>query len=419
MSCSSKQAEKESNQTEIKAEPKDQISFIREKFKLITSNLESSKYVLKELITDGESDVTTYKRAMNGEDVVYAYVSNCDDHGCHQSSYYFWDNKLIFKFDQNSSWVSQSDKISEHRIYYLNEEEILCLQRTKTGSGGYKVVNKLLSKMPQDTLQCKNTFDRSTIKAVLEFTNDKLKVLEEIEDSITVEMNLIHAENDKFLIQVDRLIDNSIRYRSWNKPKEITEEPDLILTNGLIDKQGTGGGYYYIFENNDWQYVVKNVLMAETDEGMGVFLELLNKGEEKLNTKLTDLTILDLSHDQEKEEIGEVESHYICYTEDSTTDQYLWIRFYAGEAKQIKYKGNEIVLELVFDKESENLNPEGSYPVYAKYYKEISEGKVTGVYKLTHSGNYDYAEYVRGSDSKVFKFTIDFSANPYGLTPCF
>lgn len=64
----------------------------------------------------------------------------------------------------------------------------------------------------------------------------------------------------------------------------------------------------------------------------------------------------------------------------------------------------------MFDKHSENLNPDGSYPVFADYYYEFEDGKLNGVYNLTHPGNYDYAEYVRDKDSKTFNFTIAHSA---------
>lgn len=567
-SCSTNETTSESTQikTETKTEPIDQIEFIREKYALIESKMEANPSSIIELITKTETGSITYKRAMDGENIIYAYSSDCDDHGCSKSSYYFWDNKLIFKFDQSSSWVGQSDKITEKRTYYLDETEILCLERSKTGSGGYNAINQLLSKVPQDTLQCNNIFDRSTIKEILELTNDEINALAivkkveegqypmfrmtfyfidrdetesiyvnketimfndlplsqlvdrtvtvsslntqvtkmqalygasdvvgeidpewkmlkgvvknieggsvgDLPDQVTVEAengtslvfdyyidsamkalsnkpvtiyyttkeskevtglqlmeekvetdtqslavnrNWIYAENEKFIIKVDELSDGTIRYSSWSKPKEITETPDLTLTDGEVIRNGTGGGYDYIFKNNYWTYKVLDIWMAEQDEGMGIFLSLHENGEQKLRTKLSDLKVIETM-----EETTKGSSHYICYTDDSKSDLYIWIRFSGGKAKEIKYKGMETSIDLEFDKESENLNPGGPYPVFANYYNEIVDGKVNGVYKLTHSGNYDYAEYVRAKDNKTYNFTIDHSANPYGSTPCF
>lgn len=174
VSCGSKERSSKSTQTKTVIQPKDQIEFIREKYALIESKIESQTYSVIALVKNTEAAVITYKRAIDGENIMYAYSADCDDHGCSQSSYYFWDNKLIFKFDQSSSWLGQSDKISEKRTYYLNETEMLCLQRTKTGSGGYDAVNQLISKVPQDTLPCDSAFDRSTIKEILEFTNEEV-----------------------------------------------------------------------------------------------------------------------------------------------------------------------------------------------------------------------------------------------------
>ncbi|MCU4174833.1 hypothetical protein [Carboxylicivirga sp. N1Y90] len=575
-SCNTKEKSSGSTQDKTVVQANDQIEFIREKYALIERKMASQTYSLIELVNESDAGVITYKRAMDGENIMYAFSSDCDDHGCSQSSYYFWDNKLIFKFDQSSSWVGQSDKISEKRTYYLNETEILCLQRTKTGSGGYDAVNHLLSKVPHDTLKSNSVFDRSSIKAILEFTNDEFKelaivkkvedagypmfnvtfyfidrnetetiylssegitsshplsaligktvmvtylkkeltnmkrlygatdevgeinpewkrlkgIVQKIEggsvgdlpDQVTIEAkdgskivfdyyidadmmaysnkpvtvyyttsetkdlsslklmeemsatdsevdtnmetseyvrNWIYAENDKFIIKVDRFEDRTLRYTSWNKPKEISDSPDLILTGGEVVQQGTGGGYHYIFKNNDWTYTVMDVWMAEQDEDMGIFLYLSNNGEKKLHTKLNNLKIKDSDVQQSSEETTKTKSHYICYKEDTDANTYIWIRFSNGKAKEIKYKGMASTMELVFVKKSENLNPDGSYPVYADYYNEIVDGKVNGVYKLTHSGNYDYAEYIRANDSKTFNFTIDHNANPYGSSPCF
>ncbi|MEH6681066.1 MAG: hypothetical protein V7724_10995 [Sediminicola sp.] len=104
-----------------------------------------------------------------------------------------------------------------------------------------------------------------------------------------IKMNLIHATSEKYIVTVDRLANDTIRYTAWNRPKTVEDNPDLVLYNGTIDKQGTGGGYHFIFKNGDWRYTVENNLMGETMESMGVFLKLEQNGQEKLYTKMTDL----------------------------------------------------------------------------------------------------------------------------------
>ena len=112
-------------------------------------------------------------------------------------------------------------------------------------------------------------------------------------------------------------------------------------------------------------------------------------------------------------------SYYICYNEDNGSSLNLSIGFNnKGRALSVKYKGMNYSMDLIFIK-VENENPGGPYPVLVKYYNEMYQEKVNGEYKLTHSGNWDYVEYIRGKDSKKFNFTIDRNYNSYSYNPCF
>lgn len=112
-------------------------------------------------------------------------------------------------------------------------------------------------------------------------------------------------------------------------------------------------------------------------------------------------------------------AYYICYNSDHDSELKLWIGFDDNnKASSAKYLGMNSTLELVFIKE-ENENMEDSYPVLTSYYNEIDGGKINGVYKLTHSGNWDYVEYTRDKDLQKFNFTIDQNSNNYSETPCF
>ncbi|MBC6998612.1 hypothetical protein [Cytophaga sp. FL35] len=106
-----------------------------------------------------------------------------------------------------------------------------------------------------------------------------------------VQLNLIYCENDSYIVRVDRLKSNDVRYMAWNKPKSTTERPDLILLDGEIEKQGSGGGYHFIFTNGHHSYIVENNLMGETMDSMGVFLKLMEGEEEVYFSKMTDLKL--------------------------------------------------------------------------------------------------------------------------------
>ena len=107
--------------------------------------------------------------------------------------------------------------------------------------------------------------------------------------NIEVMRNLVHCENEKLIIRVDRMDDNILRYSSWSKPKSENTPPDLQLRNPIIEKLGTGGGYIFTFENNGWSYIVEDRQMGETEAPMGRFLKILKNKELQSYTKMTDV----------------------------------------------------------------------------------------------------------------------------------
>lgn len=116
--------------------------------------------------------------------------------------------------------------------------------------------------------------------------------------------------------------------------------------------------------------------------------------------------------------VSTVIDHYICYKDDKVASRMIWISFTDKEdAVQIKYKGQKLPIDLVFIKEE--FIKGGSHPTIIKYYSEKIGPEINGEYKLTHSGNWDYVEYTRGKDDRMFNFTIDFESNPYGKEACF
>jgi hypothetical protein len=114
--------------------------------------------------------------------------------------------------------------------------------------------------------------------------------------------------------------------------------------------------------------------------------------------------------------------HFICYKGDANPALEISISFDKEEkALKVKYKGQEEAMNLSYVKE-EYLEG-GAYPTIETYYSEMYDGKENGVYKLIHSGNWDYAEYTRTKDGKKFKFTIDHDLSigndGYTTIPCF
>jgi hypothetical protein len=70
------------------------------------------------------------------------------------------------------------------------------------------------------------------------------------------------CETKTHRIMVDGVKGDNYRYRSWNKPKPLGGSPDVELTHGTIDIQGTGVCAYpvYTFTSKDVVYAVQTAM---------------------------------------------------------------------------------------------------------------------------------------------------------------
>jgi hypothetical protein len=86
----------------------------------------------------------------------------------------------------------------------------------------------------------------------------------------------------KFKIRVDDLGDYNYRYASWPINKKQSDKLDLVLMNGQIKFDGSGGNHDYIFKNGVYTYICSITVVGEEDEAPDV-LRILKNGKEILN----------------------------------------------------------------------------------------------------------------------------------------
>jgi hypothetical protein len=98
--------------------------------------------------------------------------------------------------------------------------------------------------------------------------------------------NIIVCKSENFLIRIDLMEDNTLRYISWSSPKTIRDKPDLILLGGNEEVHGEMGGEAFSFKNGDWIYMIDEVSMCEDDSKCGIFLRLIQKDEEKQTIRM-------------------------------------------------------------------------------------------------------------------------------------
>jgi hypothetical protein len=78
--------------------------------------------------------------------------------------------------------------------------------------------------------------------------------------TITPETYFI-CQTQSHRIVVDAVAGGELRYRSWNKPRALTEAPDLALTKGEITIEGNRcGDPVYAFKNGTTEYRVEGSL---------------------------------------------------------------------------------------------------------------------------------------------------------------
>ncbi len=119
---------------------------------------------------------------------------------------------------------------------------------------------------------------------------------------IVTERNLLHEsirkykepvhilETKKYRIRIDELANGKYRYVSWNKNKKMSDTPDLVINNGEVEHDGSGGNHHYTFTNNGYTYTC-NIVILGTANSPDAYLHIL-KGEKELLRQGADIVRL-------------------------------------------------------------------------------------------------------------------------------
>jgi hypothetical protein len=102
---------------------------------------------------------------------------------------------------------------------------------------------------------------------------------------------VLEWKTSKFHIRIDDLGDYNYRYSSWSINKQTRDKPDLILENGKMVFEGSGGNHYYSFSNGKYIYRCYVSVLGDNKSSLGK-LDIFN-GEEHI---LSDDVLEVLSH---------------------------------------------------------------------------------------------------------------------------
>ena len=66
-----------------------------------------------------------------------------------------------------------------------------------------------------------------------------------------------------YLIRIDKLTEYKYRYVSWKSGQNESSKPDIIINNGEIDYQGSGGNHVITFSRGNYTYkIYRNIIGA-------------------------------------------------------------------------------------------------------------------------------------------------------------
>lgn len=73
----------------------------------------------------------------------------------------------------------------------------------------------------------------------------------------TFQKPILDWKTANYRVRIDNLGDGNFRYASWSIDKSPSDKPDLVLINGDITFEGSGGNHHYTFKNGRYSYVLQ------------------------------------------------------------------------------------------------------------------------------------------------------------------
>ena len=96
---------------------------------------------------------------------------------------------------------------------------------------------------------------------------------------------ILDWKTDNYHIRVDDLGDRNYRYVVWSIDKKISDKPDMVLLNGDITFEGSGGNHHYTFKNGRYSYIL-HVTVIGCDTSPPGWLEVYKDDEQLLKERV-------------------------------------------------------------------------------------------------------------------------------------
>jgi hypothetical protein len=122
-----------------------------------------------------------------------------------------------------------------------------------------------------------NTKEQALAKSLIE--DDKQSLHASIN---TFEKPVLNWKTANYHVRVDDLGEHNFRYAVWGINKKPSDKPDMVLLNGDITFEGSGGNHHYTFKNGRYSYVLQ-VTIIGCDTSPPGWLEVYKDDERLLS----------------------------------------------------------------------------------------------------------------------------------------
>lgn len=102
--------------------------------------------------------------------------------------------------------------------------------------------------------------------------------------------SILELETEKYKIRIDEISESNYRYSAWSKDKEMSDKPNIIIQNGKLEVDGSGGNHRYIFKNKEYTYECSIIVLGEEESPPAILTVYKNENEilKQNATKLID-----------------------------------------------------------------------------------------------------------------------------------
>ncbi|REC46620.1 hypothetical protein [Chryseobacterium pennipullorum] len=86
----------------------------------------------------------------------------------------------------------------------------------------------------------------------------------------------------KFKIRIDKQPNGKYLYQSWNANAKITAKPSMIISDGELVPDGTGGNYYIVFNNEGYSYQVWRNYLTDSAKKAPYTLTVTDQNDQEI-----------------------------------------------------------------------------------------------------------------------------------------